>query len=433
MKLPKITFFSILFFIFSTAVYSQTDFLIVNDNPNPASAQMMRRSLLDLGRMVDLVEFSSHDPAIYDGYNVVIWSAGNNDANIFNDATKREALVQRAISEKKVWVEGGEVGFYYSSSADSAFRKKVLHIQEWYNDGVTSSLQFIVPSHPIFTIVTGLASPIVFSGSDPKDRDVMRTLPNDEGRVRLGNWSGLGNDTSLMGINEWSTSPNQVTTHTLFTSFNVTAIADSEVAKSFIRNVGVYMLIPDNDPTLILYSPMSREIWQENTPQIIRWAKNRVSYVRLEYKLVGEPEWTLIADSVPAFRLDENGDRHYEFNENGEIVGLFEWTVPEIATLDTGAHVRVSSIDDPNLNAVNPLPFYISEYPAPHWSLRPSATSAQGRLMSTYIQVGDTGFVYAMGGGENSGSNLNQRYNTRTGQWVRKDTLRLKSSTGGAV
>jgi len=407
------------------------DILIVNDNANSASAQLIKRALLDLGISVDLVSFSSHNSAIYNDYKLVIWSAGSNGAGtIFNDGNKRNALLQRALSEKKVWVEGGEVGSRYQLHPDSNFRRKVLHIRDggWVNDATNNPLLFTIANHRIYNTPYVLTQPIIFkTPAATTDRDLLRLIPNDEGRKKVG---GFTADTLQMAINTWSSSPNQATSHTLFTSFSFNAIEDSLIAKNLIQNIGMFLLTLDNTPQVLLMNPRDEEIWQAGTSQIIRWAKNKITHVKLEYKLRGEADWTLIADSVPAYQKDENGNVRIELDETGNFWGNYQWTVP---TVDTSAFIRISDVESPGLYSQNSFPFYITLQPPPNWNIRKPITTPQGRLMSTYFELHDTGFVYCFGGGENAGSNLNQRFTPVTGTWEQKTPMPIKASSGGAV
>ena len=415
---------------FFTAQSQNFDFLIVNDNPNANSANLMKRALNDIGRTADIVEFSTHDPLTYSDYKVILWTAGDNAGQMFNNIPARLALIERATSEKKVWVEGGDVGFRFSTE-DENFKTKVLHIRDWKSDAITSSLFISNPMHPIFTTPNVISSTIAFNGSNTADRDAVVLIKNDEGRIRQSAWTGSGlNADSIASINSWSSSPNLSTSHSMFSSFNFAAIADSDVAKKLIQNIGTFLLVGDPIPQLVIYNPKDQEIWQRNTTRIIRWGKNKVSLVKIEYKFKGEDVWNLIADSVPAFTYDKNGHKKFEVSEDGKIMGSFNWVVPDV---DTAAFIKISDLAQMAQIDTNELPFYITTEPPPQWSVLKNALNPQSRTMSTYFVLNDTGYVYNFGGNDNFGDNRVQRYNTKSGQWIARTNMPVKASSGAAI
>jgi len=434
-KSLQIVFAFCVFIIFSDniLVAKIKDFLVVNDNSNNASATIIKNAFIDGGNTVDMVEFSSLDTNIYSNYRVIVWSAGNNANIMFNDIAKRSSLIHLALTEKKVWIEGGDIAFRYDGNTDINFRKEILHDSTWLSDGgFNTNLTFALP-HPIFNTPNVLSSPITFSSSAASaDRDIIQLFPNDYGRVKIGGWNGF-NDSLKAGIISWSSSPNPATAHVIYTAFSFSSIEVPDVAKQLAQNIGSFLLVSDPEPVLELMNPKDEEMWQANTTQLIRWAKNKVEYVRLEYKLSGETNWALIQDSVPAFTVNENGDKQYEYDDNGKVIGSYSWQVPSPINTDTLAYIKVSDINNAQMFDTNKTPFYIVSFATPVWFQRKALPIPSGRLMSSYFNLNDTGFVYCFGGGENSGTNNAQRYNTISGQWSAQDTMRVKSSTGGAA
>ena len=419
---------NLLIFLFASLLKTQDkDVLIVNDNSSGASAYLIERALSEIGRLVDVVEFSTHDPLTYDQYKVVLWSAGNKSSQIFNNAPKRAALIQRALSEKKVWVEGGNVGLVFGVSPDTLFKKHVLHLDSWINDALNASIIPVI-SHPVFSEPNAITTPIIFSGNNSNDKDIARNIPNDEGRKRIALWTSGSSDSLSFSINSWSSSPNQQTSHTFFTAFNFAAISDSNVAKAFIQNIGTFLLVPDNIPQIVIYSPKDLEMIQAGTEQLIRWGKNRISFVKLEYRLLNELDWSLIADSIPAYKFDENGN--IEVDENGLVMGSYLWFVPDV---DTPAYIRISESGNPAVSTENQSPFFISFNSPPNWSSRTTMPIGQNQPMSVYFPIGDSGYVYVFGGKNPNGDSVNQRYNIVSGKWTQKSPLPFKSTSGGAV
>jgi photosystem II stability/assembly factor-like uncharacterized protein len=236
--------------------------LLVSDNPglaltsekgsDPApapydvlgsSSSLIYRALVAGGFTVDTVSFSTHNPATYSSYALVIWSAGQNTATMFSDATKRTALVNYVNSGGRVWVEGGEVGFVYRKSGtttdlDPVFRRTVLRDSVWLTDATTSGLTIYATGSPVFTTPNLLTSPITFTGTGWGVRDGVRLQPADAGTEKLAGWSvwtSQGPDSANM-ITHTGGSP-----QTMFTSFAFSGITDTSVARKLAQNIATYM------------------------------------------------------------------------------------------------------------------------------------------------------------------------------------------------
>ena len=201
--------------------------------------------------------------------------------------------------------------------------------------------------------------------------------------MKIGGWNGF-NDSLKAGIISWSSSPNPATAHVIYTAFSFSSIEVPDVAKQLAQNIGSFLLVSDPEPVLELMNPKDEEMWQANTTQLIRWAKNKVEYVRLEYKLSGETNWALIQDSVPAFTVNENGDKQYEYDDNGKVIGSYSWQVPSPINTDTLAYIKVSDINNAQMFDTNKTPFYIVSFATPVWFQRKALPIPSGRLISGF-------------------------------------------------
>ncbi|MBI3189284.1 MAG: DUF1573 domain-containing protein, partial [Ignavibacteriales bacterium] len=238
--------------------------LVVNDNPgterpmdlNPEkgkeqesgtnslmglSSSIIYRALVEAGHTVDSVSFATHDPATYSNYDLVVWSAGANSATMFNDATKRTALINRVLAGGKVWVEGGEVAYKYrkpstGTDLDITFRRIVLHDSSWISDVSSSTMTFIAPTHSLLTTPNQLTAPIAFTGTSIYSRDAMRTIPDDPGVTKVTGWSALPDS---IGMLTWA---NNGTPVTVFTTFAFGAITDTNNARKLAQNIGAYLV-----------------------------------------------------------------------------------------------------------------------------------------------------------------------------------------------
>lgn len=204
------------------------------------SSSLIYRALVEGGYSVDTVAFATHSSSIYPTYDLVIWASGANSATtLFNDATKRTALIQRVQNGGKVWVEGGEVGYRYrwqaTAEPDPLFRRTVLRDSNWLSDVTTSNLVISNPNHQIFTTPNQINSPVLFTGTSIYSRDAMRLLPGDTGARKIAGWSFYpvqGPDTAAIIVSEDSGMP-----ITVFTAFAFGSISDTNVAKRLAQNI----------------------------------------------------------------------------------------------------------------------------------------------------------------------------------------------------
>jgi len=205
------------------------------------SSSIIYRGLKDGGYIVDSVSFATHDPATYSNYDLVVWTAGANSATMFNDATKRTALINRVLAGGKVWVEGGEVAYKYrkpssGTDLDITFRRIVLHDSSWISDVSSSTMSFIAPTHPLLTTPNQLTAPIAFTGSSIYSRDAMRTIPGDPGVTKVTGWSAYPDS---IGMLTWA---NNGTPVTVFTTFAFGAITDTNNARKLAQNIAAYLV-----------------------------------------------------------------------------------------------------------------------------------------------------------------------------------------------
>ncbi|MEJ5263417.1 MAG: hypothetical protein WHT45_12090 [Ignavibacterium sp.] len=214
--------------------------------PLGASANLFATTLTERGYTVDQTTFSALNTATLSNYDVVILSAGVKESSIFNDATKRAALVSYTQSEGKVLVEGGEVGYIYrkqTTELDVNFRRNLLLDSNWVSDRSGASLQIAVTNHPIFTTPNSIPSPITVNNGGTIGygaRDEMTVLPGVAGISRIANWStGTSTNGGLFIYN-----PNGDTSvcKNIFYSFAISQFADQNIAKNLIENSITYLM-----------------------------------------------------------------------------------------------------------------------------------------------------------------------------------------------
>ncbi|MGQ9642968.1 MAG: hypothetical protein ACUVT3_03820, partial [Ignavibacterium sp.] len=214
--------------------------------PLGASANLFSTTLTDKGYTVDQVTFTSLNTTTLSNYDVVILSAGVKEATIFNDATKRTALVNYAKNGGKVLVEGGEVGYIYrkqTTEVDVDFRRNLLLDSTWVSDRSSASLQIAVTNHPIFTTPNTIPTPITVNNGGTTGygaRDEMTVLPGVSGISRIANWSG-GNAANG-GIFIYNPNNDTSICRNVFYSFAISQFANQTIAQNLIENTIRYMM-----------------------------------------------------------------------------------------------------------------------------------------------------------------------------------------------
>ena len=140
--------------------------------PLGASANLFTSSLTAAGYTVSQVTFSTLNTSTLASYDVVILSAGIKESTMFNDLTKRTALVNYTLAGGKTLVEGGEVGYIYRKSGTTTdlhpeIRRNLLLDSTFVSDMTGANMQLVTTTHPIFNIPNVITSPIRLMTVEP--------------------------------------------------------------------------------------------------------------------------------------------------------------------------------------------------------------------------------------------------------------------------
>ncbi|MCL6495329.1 MAG: glycoside hydrolase [Ignavibacterium sp.] len=214
--------------------------------PLGASANLFTSTLTNKGYTVDQVTFASLNTTILSNYDIVILSAGVKEASIFNDATKRTALVNYTKNGGKVLVEGGEIGYIYrkqTTEVDINFRRNLLLDSNWISDRSGASLQIAVTNHPIFTTPNTIPTPITVNNGGTIGygaRDEMTVLPGVAGISRIANWTG--GTAANGGIFIYNPNNDTSICRNVFYSFAISQFANQTIAQNLIENTIRYMM-----------------------------------------------------------------------------------------------------------------------------------------------------------------------------------------------
>ncbi|MDI6804396.1 MAG: M20/M25/M40 family metallo-hydrolase [Bacteroidota bacterium] len=217
------------------------------------TGRLILRTLTEAGYIVDTASFAIHDPAQYPNYDIVVWTGGTKGTGVFGDAAKRNALVNRALTGGKIWIEGGEKDYIFrwqTTQVDVDFRRHVLHDSSWLSDVTTSNLVITQPSHAIFNTPNPISGPVAFTGTSVRVRDAMRLIPGDVGAYKVAGWSiytTQGPDTCAMII--YDNNPNPLSAQIVNQLFAIGSITDTTVAKQLIENTAEYLMTPEPPPS----------------------------------------------------------------------------------------------------------------------------------------------------------------------------------------
>ncbi len=216
--------------------------------PLGASATLFKTTLDSLGYNTTLVSFAALDTTTLFNYDLVILSTGSKSTNIFNDAGKRAALRRYASTTGKTLVEGGEVGYFFrsqSTTADSMFRKEVLHTGAWVSDVTTSTLRKKIVDHPIWNVPNLLPDNIAFTGTSIYTRDAMRVDPAPKRVYHAGTYSAFPDSGSIV-VHDKNANP--ASADNIFFTFNIAQITNQALAKQLIENVVKYLFNIETAP-----------------------------------------------------------------------------------------------------------------------------------------------------------------------------------------
>lgn len=216
-------------------------------SPLGASAQLFKATLDSIGYLADLVTFANLDTNQLANYDFIILSAGTKTSSIFNDRGKRDAIRNFARTpNKKTWVEGGEVGYYFRSTGtnDQLFRQEVLFTEAWVSDVSGSALNKKLAGHPINSNPNLIPDNLTFTGTGFGVRDAMKVLPG--ARVYpVSTWSTHPDSGGII-VNDKN--PNPVSADNVFFTFSLGSMVDQATARKLIENTADYLMAKEQAP-----------------------------------------------------------------------------------------------------------------------------------------------------------------------------------------
>lgn len=249
---------------------------------------------------VDTMKWSTSQSEDIPKYNLIILTGGTNASPIF---IRRNELANWVSQGGKIWVEGGNVGYLYrhngSQDFDPVFRQQVLHTDAWLSDAIYSTIDLLEPSHRFFTTPNLITSPIYTETyTETGDRDAM-TMLSAPGVRRLAQMTEHSNSAAIIEY----TPTSSTTPSTVFTTFALSSLQDTTVARQLIENI-VFAFFPEEgqvgvneQPPLL---PTTTALYQNypnpfNPKTEVSFVIRQSSLVRLKiFNLLGQDVATLV-------------------------------------------------------------------------------------------------------------------------------------------
>ncbi|MEK7264115.1 MAG: SdrD B-like domain-containing protein [Bacteroidota bacterium] len=232
-------------------MFTEKGLFEVYDNKavNSVSTNLFFTALTAASYTITVKLIAQVDTSTFNNYDVVIASSGI-APDPMRRADVRTALIRRAQSGKKIWLEGGELGYDFrwqtSGELDKTFRQSVMHDSAWSTDNSSGDVNFTVPSHAIFTTPNILISPFAFTTrTSYADKDAVTLMPSDGGATIVGGWSAQAGKASII---VWDNNTNVNSAAVIYSSFAIGSMTDTVAAKKLITN-GVTFLLASEVPT----------------------------------------------------------------------------------------------------------------------------------------------------------------------------------------
>jgi hypothetical protein len=216
------------------------------------SADSIASYLTDMGYDIVSEDASITDPATWEDYEIVIWSAGNNTSPLSN-ATWRQNLIDYVTSGGKLIIEGGEVAYdMINSIEDSAFYNNVLHANDWDADNAGNlTIAGGMETLPLVTTPNSLPTGINITYSSYGDEDAAKPTSDASIVYYPGTYTVDG------GIIIYDDTPDPASCQIIDYLFNLTAISDQNIAKQLLQNSVEYLTAEESTPTASISGTIS--------------------------------------------------------------------------------------------------------------------------------------------------------------------------------
>jgi len=191
--------------------------------------------LEDLGYTVTLEDMDATDPQTWESYDLLIVSCGANGTTLEN-ATFRAALQSFVLAGGHLLVEGGEVGYDWQS-ADIAFSRTVLRVEDWLHD-TSGNVTNIQPTHYVMSVPNTIPTPITMTSPAYADEDA---LLQAAGATKIGSWTTYPTDASIIVADN---NPAPEGGQYVMFAFNYSKM-DAAVRPLLLENAVIWLMTPE--------------------------------------------------------------------------------------------------------------------------------------------------------------------------------------------
>ncbi len=209
------------------------DVLLVLDN---TGGDELEADLSALGYLVTRESAAATDPGSWDGYDLLIWSAGSY-RNPVGNAGLRAALEAHAGGGGKLLIEGGEIGYdALENPGYPSFAANVLHIATWDADQAGHlPLAAGMGGHDLVTTPNALPTTIQLTYDYFGDQDACGARP--EADVVYGTTS-YPEDAGILVYDDPGSGEGQI----VYYAFDYAALTSDVVARDLLENTLSYLL-----------------------------------------------------------------------------------------------------------------------------------------------------------------------------------------------
>jgi hypothetical protein len=199
------------------------------------NAQRFVTELENLGYTVTLETAAETDPATWEQYDILVWSAGENISPV-SQSSWRTALVNYVSAGGHLLIEGGEVGYdacSYPGYPDLA--SEVLHATTWYQDS-SGDLQVTVADHPVVSFPNTLPGVMSHAYNGWGSEDGLGVASDALG---VCGWtSGSGSGLIVYDDDNEPTNGGQI----VFFAFHIEGLTDATARSHLIENAVTWLL-----------------------------------------------------------------------------------------------------------------------------------------------------------------------------------------------
>jgi subtilisin-like proprotein convertase family protein len=190
--------------------------------------------LEELGYTCTLESMSETNPLMWENYDLLLASAGNNTGS-YDDLTFRNALINYVNIGGHLLIEGGEVAYNYQSGD---FATDVLHHVDWTHDE-SGNVTVAEADHFVASYPNLLPSSIAMSYTGYGDHDAV-TVAADA--VGVGSWSTYPGDASIVA---YDPNPAPEGGQIVFFAFNY-SVMDAAVRPLLLQNAVNWLMTPES-------------------------------------------------------------------------------------------------------------------------------------------------------------------------------------------